>query len=514
MNLHRPPHHLFGLPAGARFFFEEPTDTNSGAGIGGEADLSLFEPVPGDDGKPPEGAPAPERVEGEKLPDFGSLGKKPAAKPVEPAKPAGDGKPPAATEKPPTAKPDAKPAPAKEPPKAPDATKKAAEPAKPAAKATPPAKAGPKPGEKAAAKEEVKTDLPELPENDEDLDALQPKAGAPGHVIKSFNDIKALAKKERDAARAYRAELETVRTEAESLKQSVGKVPPEVEEELTGLRNLSLVLQAENDPNFKKEWDAKITTADETAYGWLTERGLPQATLDKIKAAGGVHKAAPLINQIYKMLAEGPKGRPELADPIAAQKLVGLVQSREAVENERATKIKDLTASREKFNEAVAQRDEQARTEFSKAIEQKSIQLAADNDWILEEDVPANATKEAKEAIEARNAIVKGRANAFGDNVRASYSRDPEKVAEIAFNAVKAEYLTEKLAEVETARDKATARVASLEAQLQKIKSAGRIAHVETPATVTKEAPKTTVEEGKIGGDGATALSNFFAKRT
>lgn len=497
MNLFRRPRHsAFGLPVESRFFFEEPTDANPGAGLGGENDASLFKPTPGDDGKPPQGAPSPERVDGEKLPDFGKLGKKPAAEPVEPS---GASKAPSEGEKAPTVKPDAKAVTAKEPQKPASEPKKAAEPAKAAAE---PAK-GPKPGEKKEAKgAEAKKELPDLPEDDKDLDALQPKPGAPAHVIKNFSELKAKAIRERETARAYKAELESARAEAETLKQSVGKVPKEVEEELTGLRNLSLVLQAENDPLFKKDWDSKIEAADTRVYDTLKKYGLADKFIEEIKAGGGIDK--------YKRRDELIAA---IGTPMEQADLVDVIKQRRAVEEERANKIKELTGSREKFHEAVAKREDEARVEFSKKIEQKSIQLAAENDWILEQDVPENATDEQKKAIEEANKVVKTRADKFGENVRASYSRDPEAIAELAINAVKAEYLQEQLDSITKERDKSAARVTALEAQLAKIKNAGRLAHIETPSSEPSSSKKTTVESGKIGGDGASAINNFFNKK-
>lgn len=505
MNLHRPPHYLFGLPAGARFFFEEPTDANPGAGTSNAADLSLFEPTVGDDGKPPIGAPASERVEGEKLPDFGKLGAKKGAE--KPAEPSGGDKTPPTSSKAATAKPDAKAGATKEaakPAETPEKPPEAAKPdAKAAAKPAEPVK-GPKPGEKAAPKAEEKKELPEIPADDKDLDALQPKPGAPQNVIKSFNDIKAIAKAQREAARTYKAQLESIQTEAEELKKNVGAIPKEVEEELTGLRNLSLVLQAENDPNFKREWDGRVEAADKKAYDWLAGRGLSQEWIDKIKAVGGIHKSD-LVTKLHAKLS---------TDPRAQKQLLDLVDAREGVDNERSEAIKKLTESKDKFQEAVAKRDEEARTEFSKKIEQASIPLAAANDWILEKDIPADATEEQRKVLEAENATVKKYSETFGENVRASYGREAERIAEIALNAVKAEYLEEQNKELATERDKLAARVAALESRISKTTAAGRLAHVDTPPADTKHAAKTTVEEGKVGGDGASAIKNFFASRT
>lgn len=514
MSLHRSDHSRFGLPAGARFFFEEDNGGNATGGTGGQGEpsggsLSDFAPDP--DGQPITPAPNQERVEGEKLPDFSALGKKKAAD-APPA--AGGDKPPEKPEKPAGGQPDAKAAPSKPEPKAPEKPAAEKPPAKPAEpKAKPPEKppekpAAEKPPEKPAAeKPGDEKKLPEIPKDDKDLDAIQAKPNVPANVAKSIADIRGIAKTERATARAYQAELETVRAELATAKASTGKLPPEVEQELEGLRKFNLLFQAENDPAFKKEFGAKIEAAETTIFGLLEKHGLAAKIIDEIKAAG---KAAGGDIEAWPRWAELVSA---FKNPIDQQEVIAAIKSRRDAIGAKQTRLAELGQSKEKFLEAYAERQNGEQMAFSKGIEQASIQLAAANDWILEQEIPANADEAQRGILEARNAEVKKRAEAFGENVRVAYSRDPEKTAEVALKAVEADYLRDVNAELTTERDKATARVAELERQLAKIKSAGRMAHVESPSGKPDPAAKSTVEEGKVGGDGASAIRSFFAKK-
>lgn len=441
-----------------RIFFEEDTGGNATTGTAPETpstggSLADFAPAP--DGQPTKTA-SQERLEGETLPDFSGLGKKKAAEAPKPeaAKPA-------------ETKPE-------------------------------------KPQEKSKPAEEKK--LPEIPKGDKDLDALQPKPNAPQNIVKSFSELRAIAARERSSARAYQAELENARKEAAALKEASGKLPPEVEQELEGLRKFNLLFQAENDPAFKKEYTEKIAAAETGIFSLLARHGLSDTIVEEIKSAAKADKGnieswprwAELVNAF--------------TNPLDRQEIIDALKARRDAIGAKQTKLSELGQSKEKFMAAVEERQKSEQLEFAWAVEKKSIDLAAANDWILEQEIPANADENQRSVLEAKNAEVKKRADAFSGNVRAVYSRDPDKTAEVALKAVEADYLREQNAELTTERDKAVARNRELEAQLAKIKNAGRLAHIETPSEKASER-KTTGEEGKVGGDGSSAIRNFFANR-
>lgn len=492
----RLPHSAFGFSAKDRFFMEE--DNGGDATI--DTDIAITEVIP--QGKPLE------RVEGEQAPDFGSIGKKTAVKEASegaeggkdtqkpekpageaPAKPAGQGKPVAKVAE--TVK------------KEPEA-KKPEE--KPKEKVAEPAKAAEKPAEKAkepeAAKETVK-----IPETDDDIDALKPKPGAPTQVIKSFEEMRTRMKTERATSRAAHAEAEKLRAELATVKESTGKLPEDVQTELENLRKLSLVMQAENSPVFKKEFDAKISSADAKIYGLLEKHGLPKPVMEQIKAAAaganGNIEAWPQLGELVKAFK----------NPVDQQEFLGALKGRRDVIGERDSRIAELGGSREKFLETVGKQEHESQLRYAKGVEDASIPLAAANEWIQDKQIPADATKEQREAIEAENAKVKELADQFGNNAHDIYLRDPAKVAAIALKAVEADYLREQLETVTKDKEKAAARVAELEKQLVKIRGAGRIAHVETPTTPTESARKTTEAEGAVGGDGHSALANWWANK-
>lgn len=485
----------FGKPAAARFYFEEDNGGNASTGVA-EQSTAASDSALVDFDEAPAGNANGERVEGEKPPDFGSLGKKSGK-----TTPSGDTdgvKSPEKTQKAAPANPEAKEKAPKVEPKAPEK----------AAKAPEPAKAAEKPPEKVADKEEKAQDKPpEIPATDDDIDALKPKPGAPTQVIKSFDDMRARMKAERTTARAALAEAIAAKAEAAKLKESTGKLPEEVEKELEGLRKLSLLVQAENSPVFKSEFDAKIKAADEGVYTLLAKHGLKGQIIEDIKAAaakaGGDIEAWPRLQELVAAFK----------NPVDQQEFLGALKARRDVIGARSARLTELGASKEKFMQAFSEREQQSQKEFGTRVAQVSEELAAKNDWILERLIPEGATKEQRETIEAENAEVKKRAESFADNVRDMYHRNPDKAAEIAIKAVEADYLRGQVDSLTKERDKSAARVKELETRLSKIQTAGRMAHVEAPSDNGKKVSVTTEEEGKVGGDGASALSRFLANK-
>lgn len=459
-------------------FFSEEFDSASTDTVGAETStLAGFEPSI-DTGKVTLKSDGGDRVEGERLPDFGTFGKKTA-----------------------------------EPTKEPEGEKTAPKPEKPASEAAAPKKEAAKPEAKPAKTdtkpESVKPESKpaaksEIPADDSDLDALAPKPGSPSHVVKSFSEMRARMRSERAATRETMAAMTALKAEFETLKTSSGKVSPEIEAELDGLRKLSLLINAEEDPRFKAEFGAKVEGAEAKIFGFMAKHKLSHEVVDEIKAAAAQAKGDIEAWPRWGELVDAFK------NPIDRQELIDAIKGRRDVIGAKATRLNELSESREKYSEHMGMREQTDRSTFAAGVEKRSIDLAAANDWILEEEVPSSATEEQAKLIAERNATVAKRSTEFSDYIRAAYSRDPDKTAEMAMKAVEAGYLREQMKSITTERDKSKARVKALEDSLAKIKSAGRMAHVESPAADTKAKAS---ESAGVGGDGSSALKDFWASK-
>jgi hypothetical protein len=483
----------FGLPAAMRFY----TEDDGGGGGTGASDagaLDSFETPP--DETTMERGRNQDRVEGEKPPDFSALGgKKPAAKADE------GGEAPSGEEKPAGETP-AKPAtPKKE-------TAKAGEPAKKEVEGKKPETKKPEAKEKPAEKKPEAAAKPEATKimTDAEIDALQPRADAPKQVVENFKQMRTSMKTLAQTAREAQAAKEALAKEVETLKAATGKLPPEIEERIKRADHFEMLFDAQNNPEFKKEYDGKIEASTEAVYKMLEANGLKPDILKQIKdvaaANGGdiekwPHWAA-LINKF--------------TDPLAKQEAINAISNRRQAIRAKTERLNALAADRETYVKEMQVKDKAQKDAWAKELETAAMTIGSDFEPAIEKEIPEGATPEVKKAIEAHNARVVEVAKEFQTNVLAAYNRDPKFIAEMAFANVKAHHFEKELTDVRAELEKAKTRYTEAETKLAKIKSAGRLAHVESPATGA--AKKTTTEEaGKIGGDGRDALQTFWANR-
>lgn len=501
----RPANHqIFGQPAAARFFFEEEGAGGGGVAVaspetsgGGEA-LADFSATDPDTTK----APSPmERVEGEKLPDFSALGKKPALVEPEGGKaPAKEGKPageaPGSGARPPEKTPEGK-KPAEKPPEG----KKAAAPAKPAEKPAAAKPAEPKAVEKGAKAEAAPKIL-----SDAEIDAMQPKPGVPTSVIKDFGAMRSVVKEHAAIARTALAERETLAKELETLKASSGKLPDEIDKELNGLRQFHMLFNAQNDPQFQREFDGKIQAAEENVFSLLAKHGLDQKVIDQIKNVAGKNAGDIEKWPHWSALLK------RFTNPLDQQTVINALQGRRDAITAKHGKLDQLIKDRSGYMKTMADSDAAEKKKWSDELGKEAMRIGTDFEPAIEKDIPDGASEEVKKAIELHNAGVKTVAESFKQNVLAAYNRDPKATAKLAFDGVRADHLQSRVKEMEATIESKETRIAELEAQIAKIKHSGRMGHESAPTGETGSS-KTTVEEGKVGGDGATALRNFFDKR-
>lgn len=484
-------------------FRADPSDSGGGEG---EASLSTMS------GSPSIGHPdTTERVEGEISPNFSKLtGTKTIASPK--------------TEDPPPKKEEPSretkvEEPKKEEKKAAEPKTKAKEEAKPAkdeprkAASEPEAKKGDKTAEKPAVKPgeatkeepkvEEKTEKQTIPEKDDDIDSIRPNPDAPAAVIKSINDMKAIVKSTREAARDAARQLEATRTELEAAKAQSGKLPPEVEARVKRADDILLTFEAENNEGFRAEYDTKIVKAEENLFTMLKGHGLGDAQIEELKKVG--------VDRWDKWNEwtdpEGKKhpGVFDILKGLPAHKLALAIDAREQAINAKSTKLQELATNRQQAMEEFSRKEHASRVDWANKVESASNKLFAGEDWILEEPVPADATTEEKAAIEKSNAAKRDLAQQWVKYSNGAYQRDPEMTSEIVVKAMKTDHLIEVLAEKETALERAEARILELETRIGKARAAGRMAHTETADT-------TPVEEKKpveIGGDGQDAIRNY-----
>jgi len=486
-------HHSFGLSAAVRFFTEDDGG-GGGTGSGDAGALDSFEAPP--DTTDMERGRQQERVEGEKPPDFSSLGRSKTPKKDEEG-----GEAPSGTEKPASEAPAKPAAPKKEASKAGEPAKKEPEAKKPEEKKP---EAKPK-GEQKPAEKPAEKKAPEFP-TDEEIDKLQPKPGMSRETITHIGQMRTKLKEVSAAGREAAARAEAATKELAVLKETAGKLPPEIEQKLKAADNFQLLFDAQNHPEFKKEYDGKIEASTEAVYKMLEQNGLKPDIIKQIKdiaaANGGDVEKWPHWASLLN----------KFTDPLAKQEAINAITNRRNAIKAKIDKINTLATDRSAYVKELEKKDHDEKQAWAKELEKHALTIGTGFEPAIEKDVPDGATPEIKATIDAHNAKVGEVAKQFQINVLAAYNRDPKSIAEMSFAAVKADHYEKQLEETKADLEKTKARLAEAEDKLAKVKNAGRLGHVESPSPGGAKKTATT-EEGKIGGDGSQALKNFFANR-
>ena len=291
------------------------------------------------------------------------------------------------------------------------------------------------------------------------LDAIELPPNTKSKSAQAFGMLK-------EAAKKRISEMTTQLTEAlnkitgltqqvEEVKKTSGKLPPEVEKEISEARQFKASLDVENDPEFKK-YDSSLTENTDSIYKKLEIAGYTKENIDRIKELGGPEAIdwEPLF----------PKLPPQISRFIQAT----------LIDNERLRDQKQKAMTSAKGNAVVYTQQRTQREE--KSVQDIVSSFTKDLVWLQPKEVPAGATAEERTAIEQTNAAVK----TYQDTLKGYLgSRTPERYAELAVGTLIAHRFKEELAVIkatQTESDKKLAAVVkerdTLAAKLEAIKRA------------------------------------------
>lgn len=255
--------------------------------------------------------------------------------------------------------------------------------------------------------------------------------------------------------------------EAEILRQKLAETqqqtPPDYEE----LRRFRATFDLKNDPGFKEKYDAPLKQSAEGIYSLLRKHKASEDVIKSIEDAGGpgkVGKAWWKRNAIDRLAATED----------------GYVDARR-IEN-ALLQIDDIEASREKDLEMSTQNQEawmqQRQAEQEQQLQQESRQvyeyvenLTKDAPWARFQEIPAGATQEQIERIQAHNAGVKDLESKFNS---ALYPKTASERAAIASAATLSHVLTNQLRYEQSGKMKLQQQIAQLTKELNSIKAAGK----------------------------------------
>lgn len=247
-----------------------------------------------------------------------------------------------------------------------------------------------------------------VPEKDEEIDSIP-------EPVNVSPDAKANLKKLRDVAKARQIKITETTKQLEEVQGKVKEyekqlaVPkaltPEVEEELKEARRIRRLFDIEKDPEFKKQFEVPLKTAEEDIIEILKRNDLPANLLEEIKkngldSMGDEFWSNPETGKgVFDMLKKGSSAA-EKKDAII---LEDLLKKRATIgfEKEKAVKAAAIEGSeylKKRENEG-AVKEQQEQQVIQAIVEGWQKKIA----WANYKEVPKDATPEVKAQIESDN---------------------------------------------------------------------------------------------------------------
>lgn len=244
---------------------------------------------------------------------------------------------------------------------------------------------------------------------DPELDAIEKKMG-PHSAPKTkqlFNEVKAIAAREKAEREKLQKELETLRTQATQQQAQGNKLPKEIEDEISALRDRVRQFDATADPAIIAKYDTPINTNNDSILKTLVDNGLPQEHADALKKKGiTLASLKPYLNTLETGV--GADGKQYQADPDTAEKIRETLRENMRLSKDKEREITDWRAGyeariknqEEQQKQQVEQATARLNSEFDTHLKKWSfLQKPAD---ITDTDVPA-IRKQKEAAIKEYN---------------------------------------------------------------------------------------------------------------
>lgn len=295
------------------------------------------------------------------------------------------------------------------------------------------------------AAEKIEADRKRADDLFKDSPSLPP--GASPKSSEAFSTIKVRAAQE---ISAREAQIEELKKKNQELEEKVKQpVPPELEKEITSLREWRAKLDVEADPKFK-EYDKQIASASEFIYAQLRKsEAVTPEVIAEIKKYGGPHKVK--LEKIFDVIK----------DPSIQRLVESKVADIEHISFNREQAIKEAKDNVAKYMEDRQKDAEQAATQHNADTEALLQRDTPKMEFLQKKQIPAGADETTRKSIEAHNKS----ADELNRNIRDALADDsPEMRAIMLFGMAK-------LLHIQPKYDTAQARITELEKQLKEATS-------------------------------------------
>lgn len=345
---------------------------------------------------------------------------------------------------------------------------------------------------KAATAEPIKKEEPEKPKDETPTDpfaAHQLPANASAKSREHFDKLKTEAANREKAAieRASAAEQKAKELEERLAKveQNTGKLPDEVEKELKELREHRALFDTENDPSFKKKFDARIGSNYEDIYSELKRHGLPDAEVAKLRAFDRQDRDAAIDGFVAKL------------DTASRRLIEAKLVSNISIEGERKAELQEI---RGRANELVKNQQEAPALQHKQRVDAIANLVAPQIKqlgWLYVQDIPANTPPELRKQMEVNNEF----ALKLQSDLRSAIANDdPETRATAALSVPLAQWFAKQNRSLQ-------AQVAELSAKLERITKSSSTSRLSDRATAKSDVPVKPVD---VNSDPSDSIDNLF----
>lgn len=292
------------------------------------------------------------------------------------------------------------------------------------------------------------------------------------------------------AARKYAAELETLRQKVAE-QEKTRQLPEDYEE----LRQFRATFDLKNDPEFKLKYDKPMKDLSDNIYSLLKKHKASDEIIKAIQDTGGPHKVekAWWKRNIIDKLAASEDGF------VDAQRINNALAGIEDIESNRE---KDLELSTQKQQEWMEQRQKESYERTVKDVEavNRYVEtITKDHPWARYQEIPANATPEQIQKIQAHNA----RVDDLSDKFRSAYNaKSAEERAAVTTAAVMSHVLVDQLKIEQASRAQMQKQIEALMKENSMLKQSGRM----PKSSIQGQTPAKSSLSDRIKMDSAAAI--------
>lgn len=268
-------------------------------------------------------------------------------------------------------------------------------------------------------------------------------------------------RKLQETATLYKQQTEELQAAYQQALQQQQQVPQDYEE----LRQFRAIFDIKNDPTFISKYDQPITQAKGNIYEIMKNAGASPDLINEIEKRGGPDA----IDQNWwkqHAIDQLPLAQAEMLK----RNLVDIYDLKNKKEGEiafAAQHAEEIVAQREQYQQAYEQ--EQHQTAYKYADE---LTIKNKADWARYQQIPAGASQEQIQKINAHNESVRGYEQKF---FAALNPQSAEERAAVASAAVLSHKLVESFAQEQAIRMQLQAEYQRVQAELNRLKGASKM---------------------------------------